>query len=113
MSYSVRLVKEYYNSNYTSNIYTMLDTASKELQKQGKAHDYYNHWTDELKAFNSRNYLIDLINELKSNSQKYEKLQPKIDPKTGERWGSYKGCIQWLENILANWKDDYEIEIEW
>lgn len=109
MSYDVRLVSVEYKSNYTSNIYTMLDVAFMNLKAQGKIKDYYNHWTDGLTsmAMNSRQYLCDLIQELKSNPEKYKEFNPK------NGWGSYETCIEWLSEILLNWKDGYELEISW
>ena len=114
MSYDADIIKRVHKTNYTSNIYPIVDLAFKNLQNQGKAKDYYDHWTDQLKGpFGEKDYLRDLILELKSRPDLYEPLQPKIDPKTGERWGSYEGCIKWLEELLVNWKEDCELEITW
>lgn len=116
MSYDITLVEDKYSSNYTCNVYEMLQKAFEKLQEEGKAPDYYDHWserlTDSWDTDKARDYLRDLIQELKNNPEKYEKLQPKIDPKTGERWGSYEGCIEWLEGILLNWKSGYRLEID-
>lgn len=116
MSYDITLVQDKYSSNYTSNVYDILDTAFKQLQKEDKAPSYYDHWSEPMigSCFDNeaRDYLKDLIKEIKSNPEKYEPLQPEIDPETGERWGSYEGCIKWLEDILLNWKSGYRLEID-
>ena len=116
MSYDITLVEDHFHSNYTSNVYTMLNEAFIQLQKEDKAPNYYDHWSEPmigaLDINKARDYLRDLIKELKANPEIYEPLQPKIDPKTGERWGSYKTCIEWLEEILLNWKNGYRLEID-
>ena len=116
MSYDITLVQDKYSSNYTSNVYDILDTAFKQLQKEDKAPSYDSHWADPMVGAwdtdKARDYLRDLIKEIKSNPEKYEPLQPEIDPETGERWGSYEGCIKWLEDILLNWKSGYRLEID-
>lgn len=116
MSYDITLVEDHFSSNYTSNIYTMVQAAFKKLKEDGKVQLWHHNWhdplTDSLEPEVAKDYLKDLIQELKNNPKKYEKLQPKIDPKTGERWGSYEGCIEWLEGILLNWKSGYRLEID-
>lgn len=116
MSYDITLVEEKFHSNYTSNVYTILNVAFKRLQEQDKAPNYYDHWSDLMTGVwdseQAKEYLRNLILELKRNPEIYEPLQPKIDPETGERWGSYKGCIEWLEEILVNWKSGYRLEID-
>ena len=116
MSYDITLVEEKYSSNYTSNVYDMLQTAFETLQGESKAPEYYDHWSEPLTDYwdtnKARDYLRDLIKELKAYPEKYEPLQPEIDPQTGERWGSYKTCIEWLQKILLNWKDGYRLEID-
>lgn len=114
MSYTITLVEEHYSSNYTFNIYKMVQEAFETI-KEEKCKEWHHDWYDPLTdcVFDgARDYLVDLITELKSNPEKYKKLQPKIDPETGERWGSYDGCIKWLEQILVHWKDGYRLEIE-
>lgn len=116
MSYDITLVQDKYSSNYTSNVYEILNEAFKQLQKEEKAPSYYDHWSEPMTGScfdnEARDYLRNLIKEIKSNPEKYEPLQPEIDPKTGERWGSYEGCIKWLEDILLNWKSGYRLEID-
>ena len=116
MSYDITLVEDKYSSNYTSNVYEMLQKAFEKLQEEDKAPSYYDHWseplTDSYDTNKARDYLRDLIKELKAYPEKYEPLQPDIDPETGERWGSYKTCIIWLQEILLNWKDGYRVEID-
>lgn len=116
MSYDITLMEDKYSSNYTSNVYEILQTAFQQLQKKDKAPSYDSHWSDPMVGAwdtdEARDYLRDLIKEIKNNPKKYEPLQPEIDPETGERWGSYQGCIKWLEEILLHWKSGYRLEID-
>lgn len=116
MSYDVYLVQDKYKSNYTSNVCKMLQAAFEQLQREDMAPTYYTHWSEPMvNAWDDgkgRTYLRALIKELKAYPEKYEPLQPQIDPKTGERWGSYETCIKWLEEILSHWKEGYRMEID-
>ena len=110
MGYSVRVIKEEYSSSYTSNIYEMLTEAFKTLQGKKLVPDYYTHWTEPLTYIDEnkgRDYLINLIKELKSDKEKYIKYNPE------NNWGSYETVIQWLEDILLNWKSGYEVMVTW
>lgn len=110
LSYDIRIIKEEYSSNYTSNVYEMLNSAFLTLRSKGLAPEYYTHWTEPLTVIDEtkgRDYLQNLIQELKSDKDKYSKYNPK------NNWGSYETVIQWLEDVLLHWKSGCEVMITW
>ena len=117
MSYDIKITEEKFSSNYTSNIQPILHKAFLKLQNENKAPTYYRKWFEPMvetwDVNKGREYLKNLINEVKFNPDTYKPLEPPIDEATGERWGTYEGCIEWLEEILLAWVGDYRIEIDY
>lgn len=113
MSYDFRILdihdNELYWSNYTSNIYEMVDTAYNKIK-----HKYTNifcHWTDELMyGDNPYQYLKDLIKELEDHED-YKKYNPK------NGWGSYTTFLQILKEIKTEMEkydlNKIKIEVSW
>lgn len=100
MSYDFTLTdvnnNEYYWTNYTSNIYDMIDNAFKKLKEKGLCNSKNTHWSDEINYEQNTKYILDLIIELKSNPTFYKKYNPK------NNWGNYDSFIEWLQEINSN-----------
>lgn len=100
MSYDFTLTdinnNEYYSSNYTSNIYDMVDNAFKKLKEKGLCNNKNTHWSDEINYEQNPKYILELITELKSNPTFYKKYNPK------NNWGDYESFIIWLQEINSN-----------
>lgn len=107
MSYNVRIVEEKYSSNYTYNVYNMLQAALEQLQEEQLVESYFYHWSNLLTdSGNEIPNLNLLIKELKSKPDTYKKFNP------ANGWGDYNGVINWLQNIKDNFKEGYEILVE-
>jgi hypothetical protein len=103
MGYNAHITKEVYKSNYTSNIYDMFQLVLYQLKVRRLAKSYYEHWADFVK--DKRENLYIFIQELKDPF--YDRFTP------DNNWGDRLGALQWLQNIYDNWKDGYNLDIEW
>lgn len=78
----------YQNSLYI--IYNLSAIYYLALKNIGEPKENFGAWLDGSKAKDVLPVLEKMFDEIISNPEIYKPLEPAPDPKTGERWGSYK-----------------------
>jgi len=84
------------------------------MENIGHPVDSTGDWLNNAKAKDILPILEKLFDEIISKPQTYEPLEPKADPDTGERWGSYSSfcdkiyalifaCRKYPEAIIYDW----------